>query len=151
MHLARALSADILRRIVLRAGVTVALAAALGSCGASRVAGPGDIRLNEKLARAAPVRVIGYTTMDDRYHHFPSYVTLTGDSMILTRPAIPPVGLDQLGGMPESVMVLPRDEVRSLKLHEGVSGPRTMGLVLIIGVILVGSAAIAIAAQGGIF
>ena len=114
------------------------------------MAGPADIRLNDKLARAVPVRVLGYTTMDGRYHHFPAYVTLTGDSMVLKRPAARPVGLDHLGGSPESIIVLPRDEARSLKLAEGVSGPRTLVLLLGIGVLLYGIAGIMLVAEGGV-
>ena len=120
----------------------VMLAAGLSSCGAYRRVVPTDARLTDSSTHAKRSNVAGYTTTDGRYHPFVAYVAVRGDSVILTRPATPPVMWSSRGGSPESVIVLPRDEVGSLKLPHGVSVLRTVGLVLGIVTFLVAAAMI---------
>jgi hypothetical protein len=61
--------------------------------------------------------------------------------VILTRPAVRSVTSAGVGGSPESVIVLPREEVRSLKVHEGVSVFRSV-LVVVAGIIAFGMVAL---------
>lgn len=122
-----------------RSFITVAavvLAAGLSSCGAHRVVVPTDARLTDGSTPARRSSVAGYTTTDGRYHPFVGYVVVRGDSVVMTRPATPPVMWSNRAGSPESVIVLPRNEVRSLKLPGGVSVARTVGLVLGLGAVL---------------
>lgn len=124
--------ASLLRDSVLRTGATLALAAALTSCGSYRMVAPADPTLAQKTARADRVFVSGYTTTDAQYHEFHGYLTVRGDSLILTRPSTPKSGV--IAGSPELVVALPRDEVYSLKLSDGISIPRTvlLGLSLLV-------------------
>jgi hypothetical protein len=115
-------------------GATLALSAGLSSCAVHRVVVPADPRLTEKTGRADRVVVAGYTTTDGRYHRFNGYLALTGDSLVLTHPATSGMGF--LASSPESVVVLPREGVLSVKLYRGVSIFRSVSLVLSLLVVL---------------
>jgi hypothetical protein len=114
----------------------VLLVAGLDSCARYRVVVPTDARVTENSVDAKRARVAGYTTKDGRYHPFVAYVAVTGDSVVLTRPAVPSVIWSGGGGSPESVIVLPRAEVRSLKLSHGVSVFRGV-IAVIAGILLI--------------
>lgn len=113
-------------RRFLCAGMTLLLSAALDSFGTSRVLAPTDPRLTADSTRADRGKVVGYTTTDGRYHSFHAYLTVNGDSLVLTQPAKP-----ALTASPQRVIVIARGEVLSLTLDEGISTPRTFWLCVI--------------------
>ncbi|HKQ56970.1 MAG TPA: hypothetical protein VJY35_03810 [Candidatus Eisenbacteria bacterium] len=115
----------------------LALAAALGSCGTSRMVSLPDPKLTERTARGDQVSVSGYTTNDGEYHAFPAYLTTRGDSLVLTRPAR--AGMGSLPSSPQQVVVLPRNKVYSLKMSGGISVGRTVlfGVAVLVALVAI--------------
>jgi hypothetical protein len=122
-------------RALFIAAATLALLAGLSSCASYRVVVPTDSRLIDSSTHSRVTSVVGYTTTDGRYHRFVAHATVRSDSVILTRPTARSVTSVGVGGSPESVIVLPRDKVRSLKVHEGVSVFRSV-LVVVAGIMV---------------
>ena len=132
------------KSVALRTGTTLALAAALSSCGAYRMTAPADPTLAKKTARTGRVAVFGYTTTDGQYHKFRGYLAVRGDSLIMTpRKKTSPRGDTIVGS--DSVLTFSRDEVRSVKLHSGLSLARTALITVSVVAVLAGLGFLALA------
>jgi hypothetical protein len=96
----------------------ILLSAALTSCAAYRVTSVPSLTETSDGSR---LRVAGYTTIDGRRHSFDGYLRSAGDS--ITFVALPHRSSGLSAVNPERLVILPRDQVASVRFQDGNDVP----------------------------